>query len=140
MSFDTIDTNTMKISKIYDENELSKIVFDTIEYYKKDAEHWRKLYTQIYSNTEDKIRKDFEDIIAYYKSRFDMSYGEFSSQKEKDAYNDFEQCHMHDRLTSKANGGRAPYLIPTGVGIGTQLTVVCPICGEKEDITDIGVW
>ena len=47
---------------------------------------------------------------------------------------------MHNRAESKANGGRRPYLIPTGTGVGVILKVVCPICGESEDITDTEVW
>ena len=140
MSFDTIDANTLKISKIYDENELSKIVFDTVEYYRKQAEHWRYMYTQLHNNTVNEIKEEFKDEINNLEKHLNLSYGEFASQKEKEAYDQFEKEHIHDRLSSKYNGGRAPYLIPTGTGIGTNLKVVCPICGESKDITDTSVW
>lgn len=78
--------------------------------------------------------------IASLKERLSFSYGEFSSQKEKDAYDDFTERHMHQRMTLRAQGGKAPYLIPTGTGIGTILYVKCPICGEEENITDMEVW
>ena len=89
---------------------------------------------------ESIVRKDYEKQINNLKEQLNLSYGKFSSQKELEAYHDFEKRHMHDRLTSRYNGGRAPYLIPTGNGIGTVLKVVCPICNESEDITDIGAW
>ena len=47
---------------------------------------------------------------------------------------------MHDRMYSKINGGKSPYLIPNNTGIGTILHVKCQICGEEEDITDMEVW
>lgn len=126
--------------KIYDEKELSDAVFDTIKWYKdcnkKIVEHNQKLHDDAVSI----VRAEYEDQIKYLKERLAMSYGEFASQKEKEAYNQFEKEHMHDRQTSRYNGGRAPYLIPTGAGIGINLKVVCPICGESKDITDTSVW
>lgn len=123
--------------KIYDEKELSDAVFDTIKWYKdcnkEIAEHNQKLHDDAVSI----VRAEYEDQIKYLKERLAMSYGEFASQKEKEAYDQFEKEHMH---ISRYHGGRVPYLIPTGTGIGTHLEVVCPICGEKKDITDTGVW
>ena len=140
MSFDTIDANTLKISKIYDENELSKIVFDTVEYYRKQAEQWRYMYTQLHNNAVNEIKEEYKEEINNLEERLNLSYGEFASQKEKDAYLEFEKQHMHDRLTSKYHGGWVPYLIPTATGIGTQLIVVCPICNERANITDVEAW
>ena len=140
MSFSSIDAETMKITTIYDEKELSKIVFDSIQYYKEQADHWKRMYTLWRKHGLEQANEELIDEIQSLQERLKLSYGEFASQKEKDAYKDFEQRHMHDRLTSKYNGGRAPYLIPTGTGIGINLQVACPICGEKEDITDTGAW
>jgi hypothetical protein len=125
---------------IYTKDELVKMMSDSVEWYENRADTLAEQNLQLKLNAIDVVRKDYEDHIKYLQSRLDMSYGEFSSQKEKDAYNDFEQRHMHERLTMKSQGGKAPYLIPTGTGIGTHLEVVCPICGAKEDITDLEVW
>jgi len=96
----------------------------------------KELHERALEMTNDELKDEIQSL----QERLSMSYGEFSSQKEKDAYKDFERRHMHERLTMKIQSGKCPYLIPTGVGIGTHLEVVCPICGEKENITDTSVW
>lgn len=126
--------------KIYDEKELSNAVFDTIKWYKDRNKEIAERNQKLHDDAEVIVRHEYEAEIARLKQRLSMSYGQFSSQKEKDAYNDFTQRHMHERLTMKIQSGKAPYLIPTGTGIGTRLKVVCPICGESEDITDSEVW
>lgn len=126
--------------KIYDEKELSDAVFNTIKWYKNCNKDIAERNQKLHDDAEAIVRHEYEAEIAHLKERLSMSYGEFASQKEKDAYNAFEQRHMHQRLTMKIQGGKAPYLIPTGTGIGTHLEVVCPICGEKEDITDLDMW
>ena len=120
--------------------ELTDLVHNTVKYYEEKVEKLIEKNKQLYAAAESIIRKDYEKQINSLKEQLSLSYGEFASQKEKDAYDEFEKEHMHDRLSSRYNGGRAPYLIPTGTGIGTILKVVCPICGESKDITDNSVW
>lgn len=120
--------------------ELTDLVHNTVKYYEEKFEELIKKNKQLYAEAESIVRKDYEECINNLKEQLSLSYGEFASQKEKEAYNEFEKKHMHDRLSSKYNGGRAPYLIPTGTGVGTNLKVVCPICGESKDITDTSVW
>ena len=126
--------------RIYDEKELSDAVFDTIKWYKERNREITAHNEKLHDDAASIVRAEYEAEIAYLKERLSMSYGHFASQKEKDAYDDFNNRHMHERLTMKAQSGKAPYLIPTGVGIGTHLEVVCPICGAKENITDLEVW
>ena len=126
--------------RIYDEKELSDAVFDTIKWYKDCNKEIAERNQKLHDDAEAIVRHEYEAEIAHLKERLSMSYGEFASQKEKDRYDEFEKKHMHQRLTMKIQGGMAPYLIPTGTGIGTHLEVVCPICGEKEDITDLEMW
>ena len=120
--------------------ELTALVHNTVKYYEEKVEERKKKNKQLYADAESIVRKDYEKQINNLKEQLSLSYGSFASQKELEAYRDFEKRHMHDRLTSRYNGGRTPYLIPTGNGIGTVLKVVCPICNESEDITDIGAW
>ena len=120
--------------------ELTELVHNTVKYYEEKVEELKKKNKQLYADAESIVRKDYEKQINNLKEQLRLSYGKFSSQKELEAYHDFEKRHMHDRLTSRHNSGRTPYLIPTGNGIGTVLKVVCPICNESEDITDIGAW
>lgn len=120
--------------------ELTELVHNTVKYYEEKVEELTKKNKQLYADAESIVKKDYEKQINNLKERLSLSYGEFASQKEKEAYDEFEKEHMHDRLTSQYNGGRAPYLIPTGTGVGTNLKVVCPICGESKEITDTSVW
>lgn len=125
---------------IYNADELKDHVYNTIKYYEDENKRLREENKQLTEDAISVVKKDYEQHIKYLDERLRLSYGEFASQKELDAYNEFEEEHMHDRRTSRKNGGRAPYLIPTGTGIGTVLKVVCPICGESKDITDMATW
>ena len=127
-------------TKIYSPTELTELVHNTVKYYEEKVEELKEKNKQLYADAESIVRKDYEKQINNLKEQLRLSYGEFASQKEKEAYDEFEKEHIHDRLSSRYNGGRAPYLIPTGTGIGTILKVVCPICGESKDITDNSVW
>jgi len=125
---------------IYNAKETAEHIFDTITYYEENDKYLREKNKELHDNAEAIVCKEYEKRITQLEKELQLSYGSFASQKEKEAYDEFEKEHMHDRLTSRYNGGRAPYLIPTGTGIGTNLKVVCPICGESKDITDTSVW
>ena len=140
MNKQIIDTDIMRIMTICNEQDLSEMVFNTIKYYREQAEHWKQMYIQWRHHGMEKANEELIDEISALQERLDLSYGQFASKKEKEAYKNFEQRHMHERLISKIQGGKAPYLIPTGTGIGTILNVVCPICGAREDITDTEGW
>lgn len=138
--FYVTDFTSKNITKVYNEEELSTAVFDSIKYYREHTEELQRRNEELHDDALKIVNKELTDKIAVLQHKLSMSYGEFASQKEKDAYNDFEQRHMHQRLTMKIQSGKVPYLIPTYVGVGTNLKVVCPICGESEDITDTEVW
>lgn len=134
------DFTSKNVQTIYNEDELSTAVFDTIKYYREENERLKRENREWHNKALEMANDELKDEIQSLQKRLALSYGEFSSEKEKLAYKQFEEEHMHDRLISKYNGGRAPYLVPTGTGIGTLLKVVCPICGESKDITDVGAW
>lgn len=125
---------------IYNKDELTTMVHDTIEYYEEANKRIGEVNKKLKEDAKKIVCAEYEQRIAQLEEKLRLSYGEFSTQKEKDAYDDFEKRHMHERLTMKSQGGKCPYLIPTGTGIGTNLKVVCPICGEIEDITDLEAW
>ena len=126
--------------EIYNENELSKAVFDSVQYYRERCEELERKNKELHTRALEMANDELKDEIQFLKERLALSYGAFASEKEAQAYDEFSEEHMHDRATSKFNGGRVPYLIPTGTGIGTLLKVVCPICGESKDITDVEAW
>ena len=138
MSFYQVKNN--KFTQVYDEKELTEMVLNSVQYYRERAEYLGAKNKELHEHALEMANEELKDEIHTLKERLRLSYGEFASQKEKEAYKQFEEEHMHDRQTSKYNGGRAPYLIPTYVGIGTNLEVVCPICGEKKNITDTEAW
>ena len=77
--------------------------------------------------------------------QLDLSFGRFDSEKELKAYNAFCKKHRHlkkekDLCKAAGIGHENPYVKVNGNGIGTCKTVVCPICGKEQDITDISVW
>lgn len=125
---------------VYDHDELTKMVSDTIHYYEEANKQLIELNNRLIENAEQVVRKDYEDQIDYLNERLNLSYGEFASEKELQAYKDFTNRHMHNRAESKANGGLAPYIIPNYTGLGCIKKVVCQICGESEDITDTEAW
>ena len=128
------------VTKVYSSTELTELVHNTVKYYEEIVEELREKNEQLYANAESIVKKDYEEQINTLKEQLSLSYGQFASKKEKEAYDKFEKEHMHERLTMKIQSGKAPYLIPTHVGFGTNLEVVCPICGEKKNITDMEVW
>lgn len=134
------DLKLTEIKKIYDADELAQAVKESIEYYQSQEKRLRKENQKLHDDAMKIVNDELRDQIQFLQDRLDMSYGSFASQKEKDAYLNFQERHMHERTTSRAQGGKCPYLIPTGTGIGTILYVKCPICGEEEDITDMEAW
>lgn len=138
--FNVYDTDSREFTEIYTAEELRDKVFNTIQYYKERLEEVEKKNKKLTDDAYAIVYEQLQNEIKNLQERLEFSYGFFSSQKELDAYNDFTKRHIHNRLASKYNSGRAPYLIPTTTGIGTILRVVCPICGESEDITDMEVW
>ncbi len=125
---------------VYDHDELTKMVSDTIHYYEEANKQLMELNNRLTENAEQVVRKDYEEQISDLNERLKLSYGEFASEKELEAYKDFTNRHMHNRAESKANGGLAPYIIPNYTGLGCIKKVVCQICGESEDITDTEAW
>lgn len=57
------------------------------------------------------------------------------SDNEKKAERAFRDSHYK----SCKNGSKYLYEL-TGTGIGTAITIKCPVCGEEKDITDYDCW
>lgn len=129
-----------KFTNIYDENELSEMVHNSIKHYRERVDELEERNNELQKNAIKIANKELKDKVESLEKQLSMSYLEFHSEKEKEMYDNFVERHSAERLTMKINGGKVPYLIPYYNGIGRSLTVVCPICGQKEDITDIGVW
>lgn len=129
-----------KLMPLYEPEEIAATVKNTINYYKERAEELEKENKEWRERALEKANQELIDEIQALQEQLSLSYLSFASPKEKDAYNDFEQHHMHNRIESKHNSGRAPYIIPYHTGFSTILKVKCPICDEVKDITDTEVW
>ena len=138
--FTVYQMDSCKRADIYSSEELRDAVFDTIQYYEEANKRLREENRNLIESAKQVVRKDYEEQISDLNERLKLSYGEFASEKELQAYKDFTNRHMHNRAESKANGGLAPYIIPHYTGIGCIKKVVCQICGESEDITDTEAW
>lgn len=60
------------------------------------------------------------------------------SKKEKDAAERFRKEHCG--TCQKGRLSTTFEYVLTGTGIGTAISIRCPFCGAKEDITDIESW
>lgn len=127
-------------TKIYDSKELAKAVKDTLNYYEERTAAANERANRTLEEAKQFVTNQYEEENKRLKRRLKWSWGEFASEKEYDAFMQFRQEHMHNRAESRANGGKEPYIIPDYTGIGCAKDVVCQICGEKRDITDMEAW
>lgn len=129
-----------KMVEILRAEELSHNVYTSVKYYQEKAAAANEKAKMTIEEAKKQVLNSYEDENARLKERLRLSWGEFASEKELQAYNDFVQEHMHERATKKIQSGEQPYIIPHYTGIGCAKEAVCPICGEKKNITDYDVW
>lgn len=140
MGFLVYDTERRDPYTVFTAEELSKNVYDTINYYKKRVDTLQKENTKLLNNAlnvaEEQLKKENEQL----RNQLKLCVVELASEKELKAYNNFVKEHEKCRNLAKINYGKAPYVIQYGTGIGNITQVRCPICNEMIDITDTGVW
>ena len=133
----------------------------TIELPKEAVQHIVKPYIKPYEealqdlanrnralidNAESEKIKKLESEINDLKKLLRLSVVVLDSEKELKAYKKFCKKHEHLKDIESADDLVAgsvykhPYIKLGGTGIGMCKTVVCPICGKEQDITDISVW
>ena len=132
--FHVINTESNDMQTIYKPKELVKALEDTLSYYEKQTTN---ALTEA-SKTREEVIAEIEN--ARLKEKLKFAFGFFSSEKELDAWRAFCKKHEECRCKYKIDGGKMPYIIPYGTGIGQCVTAVCQVCGEKLDITDMDVW
>lgn len=96
-------------------------------------------------NAEAVANAKLKEELARCKEELTLVYGKFDSMKEKHAYEVFCKKHRHQEQMKGQEFcaipvAQVPYVMEKATSVGTMKTVVCPICGEKKDITDIGTW
>lgn len=81
-------------------------------------------------NKDDEIQK-VKDLAQYY-----MGHGlHMLSDKEAERVKTFRNMHY-----KSCNNGSSFTFELVGTGIGEAITIVCPVCGQKEDVTDYDTW
>ena len=125
---------------IYGADDLAALVNDSIHYYQEIASEAAEKANRTLDEAKQIVVNNYADENAQLNARLCLSYGEFNSEKELNAYHDFCKEHEVCRTGKKINGGRIPYIIPTRTGIGIHYDVICPICGKQQDITDYDIW
>ena len=125
---------------IYGADDLAALVYDSIHYYQEIASEAAEKANRTLDEAKQIVVNNYADENVQLNARLRLSYGEFNSEKELNAYHDFCKEHEVCRTGKKINGDRIPYIIPTGTGIGIHYDVVCPVCGKQQDITDYDSW
>ena len=81
-------------------------------------------------NKAEEIQKSRE-LAEYYRSHS----LHMLSDKEAERIKTFRSMHYES-----CGNGRSFTFELTGTGIGEAITIVCPVCGQKEDVTDLDDW
>lgn len=138
--FHIINTESDDMQTIYEPKELVKALKDTLSYYKEQTTNALTEASKTREEVIAEIQNAYAEENAQLRENLRFSYGFFSSEKELNAWRAFCERHEKSRLRTKISGGKMPYVIPYGTGVGQCVTAVCQVCGEKEDITDTSAW
>ena len=103
--------------------EINESQCNTIEYLRE------KLRT--YDKEKEIVERD-ETINRLYKHSICVM-----SEKEAKADDVFRNKHWKE--TGCRNGNHYIYDL-VGSGLGVDITITCPVCGESKNITDISSW
>lgn len=118
-------TGEYKVRKFSELLSRLQNMFDSVR--EENSELYKKLSE---FNSDDAI----QDWQAKYAHVLSHSLHELS-EKELNSYRKFRGQHYK----SCHNGGT--YVITlSGTGIGESIEVACPVCGKKQDITDLESW
>lgn len=88
--------------------------------------------------TRDEIRQEFQSDIELYNEELNHAPVIFSN-KEDTSYRAFRERHYKScGHNSKHDIGITIHLV--GTGVGSIITLECPVCHKTEDITDVSSW
>lgn len=81
-------------------------------------------------NRDEEIQKAHEKADYYRDHSLEMLTDKELEECKAFRYSHYESCK---------NNGSFLYEL-TGTGIGTIIKIICPVCGESKDVTDIDAW
>ena len=130
-------------SDIIAENEASRLaneVRDTIMQYHNIAQRALVKAERTKKQVRAEVLNEYATENECLRRELRYSVACVHSDKELDAYNKFVEKHQACQLGYKIDGGKMPYVVQFGTGVGVCTKVCCQICGETEDITDTSIW
>jgi hypothetical protein len=130
----------MIIPTQYTPQTFAQQVQEIMENYQARAERAEKFAAKTREEIKTEARRWKEEAFEQLEERDKLVYGRFDFPQEMERWKQFCDKHKACCSTFKANGGKMPYIIPYGTGIGTIYTAVCQVCGEKENITYSEGW
>ena len=114
-------------------DELVRVVSDTLKLYEHRLRELEDEVRELREDARTKVEVEILDENNRLKEKLRLSVDTLNSQKELSAYEKFRDEHMKSCRMR-------PYILTEGTPIGCAHTIVCPGCGAKEDITDVGAW
>ncbi len=129
-----------EIKEICRADKLANLVKDSIHYYEEDAKAAREKAAKTKEEVAAEIVNEYAEENRRIKSKLDRAVAILASEKELEAYRKFCDEHKQCLSSSRAHWGRVPYVVQMGTGVGVCSRVVCQVCGEEQDITDMDVW
>lgn len=114
-------------------DELVRIVSDTLGWYERRLGELEDEVRELREDARTKVEVEILDENRKLKDKLELSIDSLNTKKELSAYHKFRDEH-EKRCHS------IPYTTVRWNAIGVGHTVVCPVCGEEEDITDIDGW
>lgn len=124
----------------YTPQTFAQQVQEIMEHYQARAEQAEKFAAKTRAEIDAAAEQKNQEEIKRLKNNFSLVYGMFDFPQEKERWLAFCKKHEKCRLLPKVDGGKMPYIIPYGTGIGCCYTAVCQACGEKENITYSEGW
>lgn len=123
-----------EVDKLFE--KLRMIVYQCID----DEKRWRDKTNRDKEIIMAEIRNEHDEENRTLKSILKYSVATLHSDLELERYKKFCKQHEECRLKTKIDGGKMPYVVQYGTGIGVCTKVYCQACGKFEDITDSSVW
>ena len=124
----------------YTPQTFAQQVQDILEQYQNRTEQAEQFAEKTREEIDIAAAKKNQEQIQQLKNKLSLVYGTFDFPEEKERWDSFCKKHEACRVKYKIDGGKMPYIIPYGTGIGCCYTAVCQACGEKEDITYSEGW
>ena len=135
--------NSGRLGDLIAENDASRLaneVHDTIKRYHGIAQRAIKKAERTKEQVRAEVINEYASENECLRRELKYSVACVHSDRELAAYNQFVEKHEPCRLRYKADGGKMPYVIQFGTGVGVCTKVCCQVCGETEDITDTSIW